>query len=90
MSHDKFDLDAIECLDKPEVQLYNRGMAKTPALLKALTVAGSATALADKIGITRAAVSQWKQVPAERVLEVERLTGVPRYELRPDIFGEAA
>lgn len=24
--------------------------------------------------------------PAERVLDIERLTGVPRHELRPDIY----
>ncbi|PZP64983.1 MAG: hypothetical protein DI604_25710, partial [Delftia acidovorans] len=32
-------------------------------------------------------VSQWKKVPAERVLEVERVTGISRHELRPDVFG---
>jgi DNA-binding transcriptional regulator YdaS (Cro superfamily) len=36
------------------------------------------------------AVSLWTKVPPERVLEVERLTGVSRHELRPDVFGAAA
>jgi DNA-binding transcriptional regulator YdaS (Cro superfamily) len=31
----------------------------------------------------------WTAVPAERVLEIERLTGVSRHELRPDVFGPA-
>ena len=38
-------------------------------------------------------VMNWRQrgqVPADRVLEIERLTNVSRHELRPDIFGEAA
>ena len=34
------------------------------------------------------AVSQWKQVPAERVLDVERATGVSRNRLRPDLYPE--
>lgn len=36
-------------------------------------------------GITPQAISQWKQVPAERVVEVETVTGIPRHELRPDL-----
>lgn len=43
--------------------------------------------LAGLLGIGPGAISQWRQVPAERVLEVERLTGVSRYDLRPDIYG---
>ncbi|WP_354218737.1 YdaS family helix-turn-helix protein [Bradyrhizobium sp. JR7.2] len=36
--------------------------------------------------ITPQAVSQWKQVPAERVLDVEKATGVSRHRLRPDLY----
>lgn len=42
--------------------------------------------LAKQLGISAQAVSQWARVPVERVLEIERLTGVPRHELRPDIY----
>lgn len=52
--------------------------------------AGGPAALAKALGgITSQAVSQWRKIPADRTLEVERLTGISRYELRPDIFGEA-
>lgn len=47
---------------------------------------GRLAQLATACGITHAAVWQWKQVPAERVLTVERVTGIPKEELRPDIF----
>jgi DNA-binding transcriptional regulator YdaS (Cro superfamily) len=51
---------------------------------------GGASGLAAKLGgITSQAVSQWKKVPAERVLDVERITGVSRHSLRPDIYGPA-
>ena len=50
--------------------------------------AGGATALSTKIGITSQAISQWHIVPAKRVLDIERETGVSRYELRPDVFGD--
>lgn len=50
---------------------------------------GTQTALAATLGIERSAVSQWKQIPATRVLEIEELTGISRHVLRPDVFGPA-
>lgn len=50
---------------------------------------GGIAQLAAKLGLARQAVYQWKRIPAERVAEVERITGVPRAELRPDLY-EAA
>ena len=47
---------------------------------------GGIVALSKKLGMSRGAVSQWKRVPAERVLSVEHITGVPRHEIRPDIY----
>lgn len=29
-------------------------------------------------------------VPEDRVLDIEKLTGIPRYELRPDIFSSGS
>jgi DNA-binding transcriptional regulator YdaS (Cro superfamily) len=55
-------------------------------LIRAKEVAGGPSGLAPLLKITPQAISQWKKVPAERVLEVERATGVPRHELRPDIY----
>lgn len=44
--------------------------------------------LAPQLGIVASALSKWerKRVPAERVLEVERATGISRHDLRPDIY----
>ena len=42
--------------------------------------------LADGLGVTRQALYQWSRVPAERVIEIERLTGVARHDLRPDLY----
>ena len=47
---------------------------------------GRRARLAEALGINPGAISQWSAVPAERVVEVERLTGVPRQELRPDLY----
>jgi DNA-binding transcriptional regulator YdaS (Cro superfamily) len=49
---------------------------------------GRRTALAATLGITPGALSQWAQVPSERALDVERATGISRYSLRPDVFGQ--
>lgn len=42
--------------------------------------------IARGLGITRGAVAKWKRVPAERVLAVERISGIARHLLRPDIY----
>lgn len=58
-----------------------------PSLEKAVQRVGSASELARRLGVTPAAVLQWDRVPPLRVLDVERESGVSRYELRPDIYG---
>ncbi len=59
------------------------------ALQRAILIAGNSTKLGKKVGVSRQAVEQWKVVPPERVLAVEKATGVSRYDLRPDIYGPA-
>ena len=54
----------------------------------ARAAAGGSRAIADVLGIKRQAVDFWQIVPSERVLVVEKLTGISRFELRPDVFGE--
>lgn len=45
-------------------------------------------AIAQKLGVHKSTVLRWEEgeIPAERVLPLEKLTGVPRHELRPDIY----
>ena len=72
--------------------LYNAGMAEKNdiGLKKAIQAAGTGEKLAADLGITPQAISQWEKVPLNRVFDVERATGVPRHELRPDFFSEQA
>lgn len=60
------------------------------ALNRARKIAGDrrGSALAKELGISRQAVYKWQICPITRALDVERITGVSRYELRPDIYGE--
>ena len=59
---------------------------KDGALERAIEAAGGGNKLAVGIGVTPQALSQWSKVPPLRVLDVERVSGVPRHELRPDIY----
>jgi TorA maturation chaperone TorD len=59
-------------------------------LERAIDAAGSVAMLARKIGISQPSVSNWNQVPAERVIAVESATGVSRKVLRPDLYREPA
>lgn len=60
---------------------------------KAIAILGGPTKAATALGISNpSVVLNWRtrgQVPADKVLAVEDLTGISRHELRPDIFGEA-
>lgn len=45
--------------------------------------------LAAKLGCHPSAISQWlskKRVPAERLFQLQSITGIPPKELRPDLF----
>jgi DNA-binding transcriptional regulator YdaS (Cro superfamily) len=58
------------------------------ALDRAIKQAGGIVAAAEKLGVTVSAIGYWRKkgLPPERVREIETLTGVPRAELRPDLF----
>jgi DNA-binding transcriptional regulator YdaS (Cro superfamily) len=65
------------------------------ALDQVIEILGSQEALASNLKIRSPSISEWRKrgrVPAERCLEIERLTEnrVTRYDLRPDVFGKAA
>jgi DNA-binding transcriptional regulator YdaS (Cro superfamily) len=47
---------------------------------------GGVPRLAQRIGVTRQAIYQWREVPADRVGEIATATGIPRADLRPDLF----
>jgi len=64
-------------------------ISRPPVLVYAAEKVGGMAQLAAELGIARQAIYQWTRVPVDRVVEIERLTGVPRFELRPDIFGDA-
>ena len=57
---------------------------------RAIDAAGGIARLARKIGISQPSVSNWTRVPAQRVIAVELATGVPRNDLRPDLYSEQA
>ena len=65
-------------------------MTRTEALTRAIEAAGGLAGLAKPLGISIQAISQWDEVPPLRVLAVEQISGVPRHELRPDLYPEPA
>lgn len=69
-------------------------LTRFEALELAVKNAKTQVAFADALGVTQPRVSQWlsqsKQLPAEYVLTAERLYGVSRHDLRPDIYPRAA
>ena len=62
---------------------------RNKGLKEALKRAGGQQALGRLLNISVQAVHQWRRVPAERIIAVERATGVPRARLRPDLYERA-
>jgi DNA-binding transcriptional regulator YdaS (Cro superfamily) len=62
---------------------------KDAALDRAIAAIGGPAALGRELGISSQAIAQWRRCPPLRVLGVERATGVPRHELRPDLYPAA-
>ncbi len=56
---------------------------------QAIKAAGGVASLARAVGIAQPSVSAWSRIPAERVLTVEAITRVPRFVLRPDLYGSS-
>lgn len=69
--------------------------SESPSIVeRAVAAAGGPVALSRALSesgqrISSQAIGQWRRVPAERALEVEALSGISRFELRPDVYGEA-
>ncbi|RQZ17257.1 chaperone [Burkholderia sp. Bp9031] len=64
---------------------------ETSAIKRACAEVGGQSALARKLNCTPQAVQKMcasGRVPSERVLEIERISGISRHELRPDLYPE--
>lgn len=58
----------------------------TDPILRIRETRGLISKIAREFKITPGAVSQWRAIPADRLVRVEQITGIPRHELRPDLF----
>lgn len=61
-------------------------MERDGVLEQALSQRRAVTRIAEAVGISRAAVSQWQRVPERHVDAVARVTGIPPWQLRPDLY----
>lgn len=70
--------------------IYAKGNLANRGVIEACRRAGSQVALSKLAGVSEVAVHKWiyDEIPPERAIEVERLTGVSRRILRPDIFND--
>lgn len=58
---------------------------RDPTLEDLFARRGAITRIATELGISTAAVSQWRRVPDDRVIDVARILGVETHLLRPDL-----
>lgn len=60
--------------------------APSPTVARALAAAGGPSALAALLGIRAPSIYSWRRIPAGRVAAIVQATGIPRHELRPDLW----
>lgn len=64
-------------------------MAKTKrsgGLEAAIKAAGGLRALGRLLGVSHQAIMQWKRIPQNRLVAIEKATGVAREKLCPDLY----
>ena len=64
-------------------------MSIHPALQKAISTMGGQVKLAEAIDTSQQNISNWLRtgkVAPNKVIKIEKVTGVSRHELRPDIY----
>lgn len=54
-----------------------------------LDKAGGPKALADALGVTPGAVTQWTKIPPRHMHRVSAFTGIPVEQIRPDLMPSA-
>ena len=58
-------------------------------LERAWKALGSRGALAKALSISPSTISMWQtrgRIPSDQVLKVEQISGIPREQLRPDLY----
>jgi hypothetical protein len=89
-----FSSSVAKCLAGTTATLYSVLMSNTltrsdlaTAAREACDAVGGAAKLAKAFDLQPSAITHWRQhgIPAGRVAEVSRLTGIPAAKLRPDL-----
>jgi hypothetical protein len=75
--------DALRMSDEATRRKWAKG------LQLAFHAVGGVTPIAKACGIAVATVSGWDRVPGHRVITVERISGISRETLRPDLYPAA-
>lgn len=68
----------------------NKSSKENTGIRAAIAAAGSTYALAELCSVSQPAVMKWLKTfcPAERAVDIEKVTGVWRGAIRPDLFEE--
>lgn len=67
---------------------------KHPTISEIIDKLGGPSKAAEQLGISSpSVVLNWRlrnSIPAQYVIAIEKITGIARESIRPDVFGEAA
>jgi DNA-binding transcriptional regulator YdaS (Cro superfamily) len=70
--------------------MYRKMKRRNPVINVVASKLGGIVKMSEALGLSRGAASQWREIPIDHVARIEKLTGIPREVLRPDIFRREA
>jgi DNA-binding transcriptional regulator YdaS (Cro superfamily) len=74
------------------MQLWGMSAKNSPIFQYRQTKGLTQAQFGAPLGVSKATVLRWEEgrirIPADRVVEIERHTGIPRESLRPDLYAD--
>lgn len=62
------------------------GLRKAIAAMPGKTFGARKRALAEALDISVQSINNWRRVPRKRIVSIERITGVPREAMAPELY----
>jgi Putative antitoxin of bacterial toxin-antitoxin system, YdaS/YdaT len=73
-------------INQMKTKRKRKNMVIDQGLQRVLKTVGSRYQLAKMLGLTPPAIYKWKRIPADRIIAIEKATGIDRSKIRPDLY----
>jgi hypothetical protein len=79
-------VELANIIDNVKLKMEALFMLRSPGLKKVLIIMGGVLKMAKLLNLSHSTVSSWNEIPPHHVLNICRISKVPCWELRPDLY----